>query len=192
MNDLITLDEYKELEGINNTKDDTRLEAILSSVSQLVKTYIGYSIVDYYTVDKVEEFSFEWPVDKVNLTEIPTNSIQTVEVRDNPSVAYSTLDASSYYLDKQVDALYRLDGSGKIAWPTGPGAIRVSYTGGYSAIPLDLKLAVCDMITYYFRNEHKPRQTLSGATQENNERQTRMLGFPDHIRRVLDLYRIVI
>ena len=39
MADLITLEEYKDAENINTTKDDTRLSALIVSVSQLVKTY---------------------------------------------------------------------------------------------------------------------------------------------------------
>lgn len=193
MADLISLDEYKELEGISNTKDDTRLESLISSVSQLVKSYLGYSIVDYFVSAKIEEFSLEWAVDKIDLSEIPVNTVSTVEIRDNPGVAYTTLSSSEYYADKQISAVYRIGGNTTTTWPVGPGAVKITYTGGYQTLPLDLKLAVSDLITYYFRNEHKPRQTLSGATQENTERSSsRYLGFPDHIRRVLDLYRLAL
>ena len=48
MADLITLDEYKEYEGLTSSNEDLRLEKLIPSVSQLVKTYCANSIVDYY------------------------------------------------------------------------------------------------------------------------------------------------
>ena len=54
MADLTTIADYKDAEGINNPKHDLRLEALVPSVSQLVKTYCGNSIIDFYSVDKEE------------------------------------------------------------------------------------------------------------------------------------------
>ena len=51
-------------------------------------------------------------------------------------------------------------------------------------------LAVVDLITYYFKKEHKQRRTLGGATLDNPG--TSSLdggGLPDHIKRVLDMYK---
>ena len=40
MADLVTLEEYKDAEGIITTKDDTRLSALIVSVSQLVRLIV--------------------------------------------------------------------------------------------------------------------------------------------------------
>ena len=48
MANLITLAEYKESEGIASPKEDLRLNSLIPSVSQLVKTYCGNSLVDHY------------------------------------------------------------------------------------------------------------------------------------------------
>ena len=57
MADLITIDEYKALKNLSQSvKDDGRIEALVDSVSQLVKTYCGNSIVDYYSSNKTEDF----------------------------------------------------------------------------------------------------------------------------------------
>ena len=75
------------------------------------------------------------------------------------------------------------------ALPSGPGSVKVTYKGGYSACPADLKLAVIDLVTYYHKDEYKQRQTLSGASIQNQgtSGQSGNVGFPDHIKRVLDL-----
>lgn len=49
MADLITLDEYKLLEGVNSTQYDEKFEQLITSVSQLVRTYCN-SEFDAYAV----------------------------------------------------------------------------------------------------------------------------------------------
>jgi hypothetical protein len=49
MANLITLADYKTAEGIQSTKDDAKLDLLITSVSQLVKTYCGNGIVDFYS-----------------------------------------------------------------------------------------------------------------------------------------------
>ena len=70
----------------------------------------------------------------------------------------------------------------------------VVYTAGYdgaSNLPGDLQLAVIDLITYYNKDEHKARQTIAGASIQNqsSSSQRNNVAFPDHIKRVLDLYK---
>ena len=45
MANLITLQDYKTAQGITQPKDDARLNVLIPSVSQLIKTYCGNSIV---------------------------------------------------------------------------------------------------------------------------------------------------
>ena len=54
MADLISLNDYKDLEGITSNQHDARTEVIIDSVSQLVKTYCGNSIIDFYSTNKTE------------------------------------------------------------------------------------------------------------------------------------------
>jgi hypothetical protein len=57
MADLITLQEYKTAEGITQPKEDARLNVLIPSISQLVKTYCGNSFVDFYSTNKTETFN---------------------------------------------------------------------------------------------------------------------------------------
>lgn len=191
MADLITLDEYKEYEGITSSNEDLRLEKLLPSVSQLVKTYCGNSIVDFYSVDKVETFSIKWNTSLVQLTESPLLSVSAVEERYSPSSSYTTLTVDNdYYLDFETDSIIRVAGSSEKSWRHGPGAVKVTYRAGYEETPADLKLAVIDLVKYYVRDEHKERRSIAGATLENQGvTKLRSGDFPDHIQRVLDLYK---
>ena len=192
MTDLITLEDYKEAEGISTPKDDLKLNALIPSVSQLVKTYCGTSFVDYYSSNKIETFSINWATNLVQLTETPLVSIVSVEERDDYSSSYTTVPATEYFADTTLDVVYRVStNGGKKNWPGGPGAVRITYKAGYADCPADLQLAVIDLVTYYLKNEHKARQTMQGASIQNNtsSSQRNNVAFPDHIKRVLDLYK---
>lgn len=193
MTNLITLETYKESEGIVSLKDDLRLNNLIPSVSQLIKTYCGNSIIDYYSTDKIETLNVNWDTHVVQLTESPVVSLVSVEERTSYSASYTTLSTSNfeYYLDASTDSLIRTNGAGYRNWSKGPGAVRVTYKAGYPECPEDLKLAVMDLITYYLKDEHKERKTLAGATVQNQASTTQAnnVAFPDHIKRVLDLYK---
>jgi hypothetical protein len=194
MADLITLQQYKTAEGITQPKDDARLNVLIPSVSELVKTYCGNSFVDYYSSNKTEYFDIIWGTHIVQLTESPVNAIVSVQERTSYSDSYTTLTtgAYEYYLNTNTDSILRTIGSGKFKnWPEGVGAVKVVYTAGYSAVPSDLKLAVLDLISYYLKDEHKQRQTIAGASIQNqaSTSQPNNVSFPDHIKRVLDLYK---
>jgi len=194
MADLVTLAQYKEAEGISSSKDDLRFNSIVPSVSELVKTYCGNSFVDFYSSNKTETFTIDWDTYVVQLTESPVNSIVSVQERETYGGSYATLTTSDseYYLESSTDSILRTNDSGRYQnWPKGVGSVKVVYTGGYSEVPADLKLAVFDLITYYYKDEHKQRQSIAGATLQNqgSSSQRMNVGFPDHIKRVLDLYK---
>ena len=195
MADLITIDEYKALKNLSQSvKDDGRINALIDSVSQLVKTYCGNSIVDYYSSNKTETFNVNWDTYVVQLTESPVNAIVSVQEREGYSSAYSTLTtgANEYFLDTDTDSVIRTTtGSAYKNWPKGPGAVKIVYTAGYATTPKDLQLAVADLVTYYLKDEYKERRSLQGAsmTNQGTSSAANNVDFPDHIKRVLDLYK---
>jgi len=193
MADLITLASYKEAEGLSTPKEDLRINALIPSVSQLIKTYCGNSFVDFYSSNKTETFSIDWGTYIVQLTESPVNAIVSVQERQSYSSAYVTLTtgAYEYALDKKTDSVFRTSSGSYRNWAQGVDSVKVVYTAGYSAVPDDLKLAVIDLITYYLKDEHKERRTIQGASIQNaaSSSQRDNVAFPDHIKRVLDLYK---
>ena len=194
MADLVTLSDYKDAEGIGSPKDDLRISRIIPSVSELVKTYCANTFIDFVSSDKTEEFDIYWDTFAVQLTESPVISITSVQERSGYDQSYTTLTTGAYefYLDKRTDSVIRTNESGtRLNWKHGVGAVKVVYRAGYSSTPEDLKLAVFDLITYYLKDEHKERRTLGGASIQNQSSTTQRdnVAFPDHIKRVLDLYK---
>ena len=193
MANLITIDEYKASEGIQSTKEDARIISLINAVSQLVKTYCNNTFVDYFATNKTEYFNNNYKTTSIQLTESPVNTIISVKERIGIASDYKTLVANKdYYLDSDTDSIFRSNGSnGYLPFPTGPGAVEVVYKAGYLVCPPDLQLAVIDLLTYYIKDEHKSRQTMQGASiqNESSSSQRNNVAFPDHIKRVLDLYK---
>ena len=195
MADLITRDEFKSLKNLSQSvKEDGRIDALIDSVSLLVKTYCGNSIVDYYSSNKTETFNINWNTHIVQLTESPVNTIVTVQEREGYSSSYTTLTTgdNEYYLDVDTDSIIRTTGGWEYAnWPRGPGAVKIVYTAGWETTPKDLQLAVADLITYYLKDEYKERRSMQGASISNRGTSSMRdnVDFPDHIKRVLDLYK---
>jgi len=131
------------------------------------------------------------------MSESPVTAIDKVEERTAYSGAYSELTTGNYeyYFDSDADAVIRTTKNGERAsWAKGEGAVKITYNAGYSATPKDLQLAIFDLVTYYLKDEHKQRQSLGGASMQNQGTSgiRTSTDFPDHIKRVLDLHRVVI
>lgn len=195
---LLTLDDYKLLEGIASSKNDDQLETILTSVSALIETYCGVKFFDYAGSPGITDiFDVQWDTYVVQLRHSPVINIEGVYERSSQTEAYTeifrdgTNGEYSWYFDSVSDSIFRTTDAGSYTnFPKGVGAVKVTYTAGYTTIPKDLKLAIADMTTYYFKDEHRLMRSLSGTSTQYQATSTiRDAGFPDHIKRVLDLYR---
>jgi len=195
MADLVTVQDYKDAEGLTGAKDDDRLNILVPQISELVKRYCGTSFVDFFSSDKTETFNVTEDTSVIIVSESPLISVTSVKERGSPTESYTTLTANQdYYVDNTFDAVRRIVGNGTKNYQKGFGAVQIAYRSGYSAVPSDLKLAVMDLITYYLRDEHKSRRTIQGATLESQGSSSvrNNTDFPDHIKRVLDLYRVIV
>ena len=200
MANLLTLDEYKLLEGISSTQNDDKFEQLLTSVSTLVRSYTGQTFDEFVgSPAKTELFDIQWDSYMVQLEETPVINIIGVFEREGQNEEYTELfrdgtnDKYEWYFDKSTESVIRTTESGHYRdWKRGVGAVKVVYTAGYASIPEDLKLGVADFVTYYHKEEYKQQQNIGGTSREGaGLTQVGDSGFPDHIRRVLDLYRDV-
>jgi len=192
MADLITLSTYKTANEITGSAHDAKLNLLIANVSQLVKTYCNNSFVDYMSGTKTETWNIDYNTSLIHLSETPFVSVTSVKERTSYSGEYTTLAATDYYIDTTTDGVYRVNSDGTYKyWPKGPDSVEIVYRAGYSSCPADLQLAVIDLVSYYHKGEHKARQTMAGASIQNqgSSSQRDNVAFPDHIKRVLDLYK---
>ena len=136
----------------------------------------------------------------VMVDESPLVSVSQVQERQSQSDAYVTLitensDSSGkyeYIVDTELDLVRRTTATGDKAFPMGVKAVKVVYRSGYASTPDDLKLACFDLVKYYLKDERKSGMTIAGATVRNDVSTSlrENIGFPDHIKRILDFYKV--
>ena len=201
MANLVTLQQYKDFAGIKGVGEDAKINVILPAISQAVKTYCGTSFIDFYSNDKTEFFDIlDTSTTAVLVDESPLVSVSQVQERENQSSSYVTLITENsngsgkyeYIVDTALDMVRRTTATGDKAFPKGRKAVKVVYRSGYASTPSDLKLACFDLIKYYLKDERKSGLTIAGATVRN-EVSTSLrenIGFPDHIKRILDFYKV--
>ena len=201
MANLVTLQQYKDFAGITGVTEDAKINVIVPAISQAVKTYCGTSFVDYYSTDKTEYFDIlDDYTNAILVDESPLVSVSLVAERSGQDDSYTTLitgnsDSSGkyeYIVDTALDTIYRTTATADKAFPKGRAAVKVTYRAGYASTPEDLKLACFDLVKYYLKDERKERMAIAGASIQNNISTSlrENIGFPDHIKRILDFYKV--
>lgn len=179
---LVTKAEYKTYMGISSVNLDTEIDFLIPKVSDLVKTYCRRTFVDYYTDIKVEVFDGGFK--QLLLKETPVVSVSSVQYSSDYGQTYTNLTKYTDWVIKG-DSIQSLSPYG---FTEAVNGYRVNYFAGYDTVPTDLKLAVCDLIEYYSRNNgavHSSRDLNPNTTQITYVSTS---NFPATIKRVLDQY----
>lgn len=188
MKDLISVDDYKIYAGISSTDNDEKFELVAKNISSLVKTYCARNFIDNYDISTssftdITEY-FNGGSDVYYTSEFPLVSITSVSYSDDGGQTYTALtDYTDYILDKQNDRIM-LSGAENIVFPN---YFKIVYKGGYSETPYDLRLACLDLMDYYIKRESTKAKSSASVSLEY----ITTSDFPSHIKRVLDLYRII-
>lgn len=181
---LITLADYKLYAGISSTDFDDKIASLVTKVSELVKSYCSRLFIDAYNplsgsfLDIVEYTNRDgsyYP------NEFPIQSLLSVEYSSDNGSTYTAIDGCAF--DRVKEAIYIPDQGRE-----GINAFKITYTGGYQNTPEDLKLACLDLVEYYYKGEYTPRKSTSNNTVEY----ITTSDLPSHIKRVLDLYRVIV
>lgn len=194
MADLVTLEEYKEYKGLKNSTEDSRRLALISSISKLVETYCDRKFKDYVETPVIEYHSALNT--EVYLNQFPVLDITSVEVSNDGGTTYEALieadpNKLGYLADKDNGIIYTQNPHRPFLWYTERAfnSLKVTYTAGYEDLPLDLKLAVFDLVHYYESEESTPSKSLMSGSIENPLPYS-SLHFPSHISRILNMYRV--
>lgn len=182
---LVTLQEYKQHAEILGDTQNVALNSLIPKVSELVKTWCRRSFVDYVQDARTDVFQGGA---YLNIRETPILAISSVEFSEDFGKTYLPLtEFVDYWLDQDIGAIKPTNANAY--FKSFPNGYRVTYTCGYETLPIDLKLAIFDLITYYKRNDmalHANR-TIGGNTVQIEYVQTAK--FPAHIQRILDQYK---
>ncbi len=188
MANLLTLGEYKTIKGKNlsNPNEDGRIQALLTSISDAVRTYIGRQLTDFYATDKVEYSPGN--VLAVYLKEYPIVGTPTIEYKTSAGTYATMSEGTDYFLDADIGTI-NVVGESVFSSSKNPKFIKVTYRGGYSDCPEDIKMAIADYVEKQIKSEHATNKTLGG--QDSMTFPAIAQGrLPSHISVILDMYRV--
>ena len=197
MTDLITLEEFQSIKGVGKTGSDQRINALIPQVSALVRSYCNR---EFTPTNATQEIYTLWDEPFLLVQEIPLISVRSITV-DGTAV-----DATKYFFTKHSGQIRYKNG----CWDGGK-TILVNYWGGYSSvsydaeadpaqeftdftveIPEEVKLATIDVVNYYLKEEYKENKVAQAYVIDTpgTSSLSRDTSFPDHIARVLDMYKL--
>lgn len=180
---LVTKAEYKAYAGISSINQDAIIDSLIPAVSAFVKAICRRTFVDYVINPKVEYFKESG--DTYIPLESPILAVSELGVSTDYGSTYTPLTAfTDYVWDRQYDTIRSIgaDFNGLI------NGYMLSYTAGYAELPVDLKLAIFDLVTYYMKNDSAVHSNKAPGTNTVQVEYITTTGLPAHIRRVLDLY----
>lgn len=186
MANLVTMTEFKDYVGITSGEQDTKIKNLLLYVSDFIKLYCGRTFVDNYANGAYTNITEYWAggAQYYYTKEFPLRTLESVKLSQDMGLTYTTLTVGiDYAIDKEKDRIYMPYGD----IYTGVNSYEFVYTGGYATTPDSLKVAVLDLIQYYMKQESAPRKTSGSISIEY----IRSSDLPYHIKRVLDLYRVI-
>jgi len=192
MLNLITIDEFKNYKNINSEQYDPIINSLIGSVTSFIKGYTNRDLIDYSLTDKVEYF------DATNYSEIypvefPLLEVTELAVSTDGGVTYTALvENTDYFVDEENDRIIANTGlQGFVSSTIRHKSGKLTYKGGYINTPLDLKNAAMDLVQYYKAEEHQPSKSMASANMDNPVGISPGSQLPPHIKRVLDLYRVL-
>jgi len=194
--DLCTLQELKNFMGITDTDAtrDANLTIYIQAISKQIQKFIGR---DLEAKDYVEKYEGTDTTELV-LNNYPVNSITGVEYVLDGQV-YQLLDDYEYDLDEEAGILYKDDGwtlhgysknfmSDRIDFPR--RHIRVTYNGGYTNVPIDLKLVCMQYVSDIYIIDTKKKPELKSYKIDDISYEFRdELEFSENQLRVINLYK---
>lgn len=191
MSDIITLEEYKNYQGLTKTDNDTKITFLIGAVSNLIKAYLGNMFAE--DDDPIEEYiSVDYDTDRIYPKYYPIRNVISVSESDRyttDSTVHVPLQVGTqYFVDG--DSIVRIPGSGFANWPISPSTVKIVYEGGWlgTDIPTDIKLAAIELVNYYMNKEFIPNRSLQGATIINAG--STVADLPAHVRAILDYYKV--
>jgi hypothetical protein len=154
-------------------------------VSALIKSYCRQTFIDYVDEAKVERFN-GGNFNVFYLKEYPVIAITSVEYSSDYGATYTALtEYTDWVYDSSVIGIRSLS---PVGFTNTINGYKVSYNCGYETVPLDLKMAIMDLVTYYRKNDSAVHTHKLANPNTMQVEYIASSNFPAHIKRILDLY----
>ena len=186
---ILNLTTYKEYRNIISDSKDQKHTKIINAVNSFILTYCNRTFIDYYTVDKVEISNGTY--NEYFPKEIPIVSVTSVEVSTDGGQNYTVLsEYTQFNTDYELDRIVSVnDQFVSTSFPI--NSLKITYKGGFEQYPEDIVQAAVSLVEYFDEENYTLRKSLAGASQDNVIIPDKTAVLPPHIRRVLEMYRLM-
>jgi hypothetical protein len=180
---LINLVGYKIYAGIKSSNYDDELTTLIVMATQFARNYCRRTFDQYVSTPAVE--LVDGGTDLLLLTESPLIDVISVEYSEDYGQTFTALTEFEDWVQIE-DAVQSTSTTG---FPYKLNGYRISYYAGYSTAPADLQLALCELVTYFRKNDnalHAPRTVGSSSNAIEYVTGNKL---PSNIKMVLDFYK---
>lgn len=178
---IITLDGFKDYQGIKSSTQDDQLQVIVEYATSLVEGYCNTSFSPVAVSDKrVTVLPSDY---EVIIPNVPIISLDEVKTFADGAVV-DTIDLAQCYLDPELGILTLPH---EVSLPNRRNNLVLSYTYGYSTPPPAVVLACYELVTHIHKREFLKSKAVDG--QNANFQDPKVL--PTHIRTALDLFKVL-
>lgn len=204
---LVTLNEVKTYLKITSSTDDVRLEALITYAQKLIESYCGReleaaSYTEYFDGGRPSVFVARVPINNVTsvseydgvdyvLLNGPNSDGSLYNTQSNTTTIQYTFYTETGEITKLVGdgtGVLNLDLAGFSVFNNFTKGVKIIYNGGYVNVPADLKLCLMDVVKMLHKDWQSQSLTFQGETVRQHDFSAM---FPPHIRRILEMYRIV-
>ncbi|MDB4726019.1 phage gp6-like head-tail connector protein [bacterium] len=184
---LTTLAGAKRFMGITGTANDTLIEELIDSVSDAIESWCRVKIKQRTFTEYHPGQGYSY----VFVDNPPIISVTSVYDDIDRGFSSSYLVDSSYYT---TDGSYAGEGriqlwQGKLYFQEGIMNVKVTYSGGYAAVPDDVEMACNALVSMWYNIREK--QGLASETIDDyrytmaDEKEVQQGGMPSHIQALL-------
>lgn len=166
---IATLNEIKQLLGINDSQEDAQLTRWISGLQQRIADFCRRNLLREASATEL----FDGGRKSIYLSRYPVESVASVHVSaEQDWTATSEITSSNYRLHSDRGRI-RYGLTGELVWPSGDQNVRIVYTGGFyacyatpSAAKYQMPEAIRRALAMQANHEWKHRDQL-GITQIN-------------------------
>jgi len=181
MGDLTTLANVKAWLSLTETTDDALLAALISAVSNYIQTWLNRTIIEAPYSEARNGIAGG---DTLVLANYPVQSVSSLTIDGQIIPQSPDYVASGYWSDDIAVYLvgYRMT--------RGRGNVRLSYTAGYSSVPLELAQACTELVALRYSERDRighQSKSLAGETVS-----FMIKDFPPDVLTILNNYRKVV
>ena len=163
------------------TGDDNTVERLINGASEMLNSLtnrklLARSLTEYYTGDGS---------DTILLRQRPCNSVTSIY--DDPEYSYGadTLVDSDDYTTIADEGKIIAVGT---AWSTIVNALKVTYNGGLSSVPVDLEMACIELTVYWYNKYFKQKVGIKSVANDGRN-VTYIDDIPQLVYTVAEKYR---